>query len=82
MKTAEKMIPKATLLRALHEIMEAARDPAQLLANNGIVHVARDPGVAAAEARAFALGWIEGVARGALGAEPPTTGWLAPKGTT
>lgn len=78
MKTAEKMIPKATLLRALHEIMDAARDPEGLLAKTGVKHIAPDPILAGYEARAFALGYIESAARGALGAEPPKTGWLAP----
>jgi hypothetical protein len=69
-RTGEKLIPKATLLRALHEILDATRDP------NGLV---RKAGVPANDddARAFTLGWIEGIARGALGVDPTTTGWLA-----
>jgi hypothetical protein len=57
--------------------MDAARDPAKLIADSGIKHVALDETVAAREARAFALGWIEARVRVMLGAEAPTTGWLA-----
>lgn len=71
MKTAEKMIPKAKLLRALHEIMGAARDPDELALMKA------DGPVNPETARAFTLGWIEAIARDALGAEAPTTGWLA-----
>jgi hypothetical protein len=72
-KTPEKMIPKATLLRALHEIMDAARDPEGFTAATSSLGPAEN----SVEARAYALGWIEATARGVLGAEAPTTGWLA-----
>jgi hypothetical protein len=71
MKTAEKMIPKAVLLRALHEIMAAARDPEGLLAAN-------EPTLDKGPEHAYALGWIEAIACHALGAERVQTGWLAP----
>lgn len=69
--TAEKMIPKARLLDALKEILDAARDPVQFAADHNAG--TNDPRVA----QAFALGWIESVARHAIGAPAPTTGWLA-----
>lgn len=71
MKTPEKMIPKATLLRALHEIIDAAREPEKLLAEAGLT-------VANGAPHAYALGWIEAIACHALRAEPTQTGWLAP----
>jgi hypothetical protein len=72
-KAAEKMIPKAVLLRALHEILDAARDPDGLVRKVGI-----PAGTDAA--RSFTLGWIEGIALGALGMNAPTTGWLSLRG--
>jgi hypothetical protein len=70
MATNEKMIPKAKLLRALHEILGVAREPEKHVAAHGIVATGPD-------SHAYALGWIEAAARDALGAEAPTTGWLA-----
>lgn len=69
-RSGEKLIPKATLLRALHEIMDAAFAPEKLVAGKVPTTATVD------EARAFALGYIAGIARDALGAEAPTTGWL------
>lgn len=72
MRTGEKLIPKAVLLRALHEIMAIARAPGDFAAR----HVGS---AAQVDEHAFCLGYIEGVARDALAAAPPTEGWLAGK---
>lgn len=58
---AEKMIPKKVLLAALHEIRDAAVDPATFAAahNTGAERLE--------DARAFCVGWIESSASHALG---------------
>ena len=71
MSTAEKMIPKAVLLRALHEIMDMARHPEEYASKAIGAPIARDV------AFPYALGFIEASARSALGADAPTAGWLA-----
>lgn len=68
--SGEKMIPKKVLLAALHEILDIARHPEQYAAK------ATGTTVGLSESLAFALGFIEGTAREALRAEPPTAGWL------
>lgn len=61
MRTGEKLIPKAVLLRALHEILDAARDPEAFATRKE----APSPRTAS-ESRAFALGDIQAAARDAL----------------
>jgi hypothetical protein len=58
---------------ALQEILHAARDPQGLVRRQLNERVTQDG------AHSFALGWIEAIARDALGVPPATIGWLAEK---